>query len=84
MSKVINLAALKLIRLASETPRKAPDVLTRPLFGGQMSDAEKKDNMKKVNGIFEMRVKQGGKEGIWTIDLKKVGWKPNRKDGRAS
>lgn len=29
--------------------------------------------MKKVNGIFEMRVKNSkGKEGIWTIDLKKV------------
>lgn len=38
-----------------------------------MSDAEKKEQMKKVNGIFEMRVKSAaGKEGIWTIDMKKV------------
>jgi len=29
--------------------------------------------MKKVNGIFEMRLKnKEGKEQIWTIDLKKV------------
>ena len=28
--------------------------------------------IKKVNGIFEMRVKSGKKEGVWTIDLKKV------------
>ena len=29
--------------------------------------------MKKVNGVFEMRVKSAkGKEGIWTIDFKKV------------
>ncbi|GAA6010018.1 hypothetical protein JCM10207_007521 [Rhodosporidiobolus poonsookiae] len=40
---------------------------------GKMSDAERKDQMKKVNGIFEMRVKGGKKEGIWTIDLKKKG-----------
>lgn len=37
-----------------------------------MSEKEKKENMKKVNGIFEMRVKSGKKEGVWTIDLKKV------------
>lgn len=30
--------------------------------------------MKKVNGIFEMRVKNAkGKEGVWTVDMKKVG-----------
>ncbi|GAA5999741.1 SCP2 sterol-binding domain-containing protein [Rhodotorula paludigena] len=38
-----------------------------------MSEKEKKENMKKVNGIFEMRVKSGKKEGVWTIDLKKEG-----------
>ncbi|SCV73588.1 BQ2448_7514 [Microbotryum intermedium] len=38
-----------------------------------MSDKEKKENIKKVNGIFEMRVKKGSKEGIYTIDLKKEG-----------
>lgn len=38
-----------------------------------MSETERKADMKKVNGIFEMRVKNSkGKEGIWTIDLKKV------------
>ncbi|GAA5884765.1 hypothetical protein JCM16303_005264 [Sporobolomyces ruberrimus] len=40
----------------------------------KMSEKEKKDNMKKVNGIFEMRLKnKEGKESIWTIDLKKEG-----------
>lgn len=40
----------------------------------KMTEAEKKGEIKKVNGIFEMRVKNGkGKEGIWTIDLKKEG-----------
>ena len=38
-----------------------------------MSETEKKAEMKKVNGVFEMRVKSAkGKEGIWTIDFKKV------------
>ncbi|GAA5948859.1 hypothetical protein JCM3765_003931 [Sporobolomyces pararoseus] len=40
----------------------------------QMDEKEKKDNMKKVNGIFEMRLKnKEGKESTWTIDLKKEG-----------
>ncbi|GAA95535.1 carbohydrate esterase family 5 protein [Mixia osmundae IAM 14324] len=40
----------------------------------KMSDDEKKANMKKVNGIFQMNVKNsGGKEESWTIDLKKEG-----------
>lgn len=39
-----------------------------------MPEAEKKAEMKKVNGVFEMRVKNSkGKEGIWTIDFKKSG-----------
>ncbi|GAA6052985.1 hypothetical protein JCM3770_001164 [Rhodotorula araucariae] len=38
-----------------------------------MSEKEKKDNMKKTNGIFEMHVKKGSKEGVYTIDLKKEG-----------
>lgn len=37
-----------------------------------MSDKEKKDNIKKVNGIFEMNVKSGSNEATYTIDLKKV------------
>ncbi|EPQ54343.1 sterol-binding-like protein [Gloeophyllum trabeum ATCC 11539] len=38
------------------------------------SDEEKKSQIKKTNGIFELRVKNAeGKEGVWTIDLKKSG-----------
>lgn len=37
-----------------------------------MSEKEKKDNIKKVNGIFEMNVKSGSNEATYTIDLKKV------------
>ncbi|GAA5889541.1 hypothetical protein JCM6882_007064 [Rhodosporidiobolus microsporus] len=41
---------------------------------GKMGDKEKQEQMKKVNGVFEMRVKNSkGKEGTWTIDLKKKG-----------
>ncbi|KAL8278815.1 hypothetical protein RQP46_008884 [Phenoliferia psychrophenolica] len=39
-----------------------------------MPPAELKSEMKKVNGIFEMKVKSAkGKEGVWTIDMKKDG-----------
>ncbi|KAH9902625.1 sterol-binding-like protein [Cubamyces menziesii] len=38
------------------------------------SDEEKKAQIKKTNGIFEMRVKNAeGKEAVWTIDLKSTG-----------
>ncbi|OJT02441.1 Fatty acid-binding protein [Trametes pubescens] len=38
------------------------------------SDEEKKSQIKKVNGVFEMRVKNAeGTEGVWTIDLKQTG-----------
>jgi len=38
------------------------------------SDAEKKQQIKKTNGIFELRIKnKEGKEAVWTIDLKKTG-----------
>lgn len=38
------------------------------------SDEEKKAQIKKTNGIFELRVKNAeGKEGVWTIDLKDTG-----------
>ncbi|KAI0694663.1 sterol-binding-like protein [Cerioporus squamosus] len=38
------------------------------------SDEEKKSQIKKTNGIFEMRVKNAeGKEAVWTIDLKSTG-----------
>ncbi|SOV06050.1 uncharacterized protein UDID_19257 [Ustilago sp. UG-2017a] len=37
-----------------------------------MDDKEKKDIQKKTNGCFGMHVKNaGGKELVWTIDLKK-------------
>merc|ERR1711939_694401 len=40
----------------------------------KMSEAEKKETLKKVNGIFEMRITnaQGAVEG-WIIDMKKKG-----------
>ncbi|KAH7106351.1 sterol-binding protein [Auriculariales sp. MPI-PUGE-AT-0066] len=38
------------------------------------SDDEKKAQIKKVNAIFELRIKNAeGKEGVWAIDLKKSG-----------
>ncbi|OSC99881.1 sterol-binding-like protein, partial [Trametes coccinea BRFM310] len=38
------------------------------------SEEEKKSQIKKTNGIFEMRVKNAeGKEAVWTIDLKSTG-----------
>ncbi|KAH8100158.1 sterol-binding-like protein [Cristinia sonorae] len=38
------------------------------------SDEEKKAQIKKTNGIFEIRLKNAnGEEGIWTIDLKTTG-----------
>lgn len=39
----------------------------------KLSPDEKKSEIKKVNGIFELKVKSGSKEGVWTIDLKKEG-----------
>ncbi|KAI0733497.1 sterol-binding-like protein [Fomitopsis betulina] len=38
------------------------------------NDEEKKAQIKKTNGIFELRVKNAeGVEGVWTIDLKSTG-----------
>jgi len=37
------------------------------------TEQEKKALIKKTNGIFELRIKNGGKEAVWTIDLKKTG-----------
>ncbi|RDX42141.1 sterol-binding-like protein [Polyporus arcularius HHB13444] len=38
------------------------------------SEEERKSQIKKTNGIFEMRVKNAeGKEAVWTIDLKSTG-----------
>jgi len=38
------------------------------------SEDEKKAQIKKTNGIFELRVKNAaGQEGVWTIDLKQTG-----------
>ncbi|GAA5922848.1 hypothetical protein JCM3775_006157 [Rhodotorula graminis] len=56
----------------SEIPStKLFDLIKEGLEG--MSDKEKKDNIKKVNGIFEMNVKSGSNEATYTIDLKKEG-----------
>ncbi|KAK2463458.1 hypothetical protein APHAL10511_004544 [Amanita phalloides] len=39
-----------------------------------LSDAEKKDRIKKTNAIFELQVTNDDKETVtWTIDLKKTG-----------
>jgi len=38
------------------------------------TEAERKQQIKKTNGIFELRIKnKEGKEVVWTIDLKKTG-----------
>jgi len=40
----------------------------------QLSDAERKDKIKKTDGIFELQVTNGNKEtATWTIDMKKTG-----------
>ncbi|QRW03708.1 chaperone protein DnaJ [Ceratobasidium sp. AG-Ba] len=40
----------------------------------KLSDAQKKQQIKKTNGIFELRVSNAEKkEAVWTIDLKKEG-----------
>jgi len=40
----------------------------------KMSDAERKDALKKVNGIFEMRITNSkGEAQSWVIDMKKEG-----------
>ncbi|KEP52650.1 SCP-2 sterol transfer family protein [Rhizoctonia solani 123E] len=38
-----------------------------------LSEAQKKAQIKKTNGIFELRVSKDEKEATWTIDLKKEG-----------
>ncbi|KAH8118163.1 sterol-binding-like protein [Phellopilus nigrolimitatus] len=39
-----------------------------------LSEAEKKAQIKKANGIFELRIKNDeDKEAVWTIDMKKTG-----------
>ncbi|KAL5635080.1 hypothetical protein ACGC1H_002944 [Rhizoctonia solani] len=40
---------------------------------GNLSEAQKKAQIKKTNGIFELRVSKDEKEAVWTIDLKKEG-----------
>ncbi|WVF67276.1 hypothetical protein IAT40_002025 [Kwoniella sp. CBS 6097] len=40
----------------------------------KMPEAEKKNQIKKTNGIFQLNVKNSEeKEGVWVIDLKKDG-----------
>ncbi|KDN50661.1 hypothetical protein RSAG8_01159, partial [Rhizoctonia solani AG-8 WAC10335] len=40
---------------------------------GSLSEAQRKAQIKKTNGIFELRVSKDEKEAVWTIDLKKEG-----------
>ncbi|EMD33998.1 hypothetical protein CERSUDRAFT_117517 [Gelatoporia subvermispora B] len=54
---------------------KSSDIIAAlaAVFDGY-NDEEKKAQIKKTNGIFELRLKNAeGKEGIWTIDLKTTG-----------
>ncbi|KAI0925835.1 hypothetical protein AcV5_008461 [Taiwanofungus camphoratus] len=54
---------------------KSSDILATlaTVFEGY-NDEEKKAQIKKTNGIFELRVKNAeGKEAIWTIDMKTSG-----------
>ncbi|KAF8626399.1 hypothetical protein AX17_006566 [Amanita inopinata Kibby_2008] len=59
---------------------KAPGFKSSDLISGmqttfsQFTDAEKKDKIKKTNGIFELQVTNDNKESVtWTIDMKKTG-----------
>jgi len=39
-----------------------------------LPEKEKKDSIKKANGVFEMHIKnKEGKEGVWTLEFKKEG-----------
>ncbi|KAH7920405.1 sterol-binding-like protein [Leucogyrophana mollusca] len=54
---------------------KASDIIVRlsTAFNG-FTDAERKAQLKKTNGIFELRISDPKKkEAIWTIDMKKEG-----------
>ncbi|OCH93052.1 sterol-binding-like protein [Obba rivulosa] len=54
---------------------KSSDIIVAlaAVFDGY-NDEERKAQIKKTNGIFELRIKNAeGKEGIWTIDLKSTG-----------
>ncbi|KAI0311911.1 SCP2 sterol-binding domain-containing protein [Amylostereum chailletii] len=54
---------------------KSSDILATlaTVFDGY-SEAEKKAQIKKTNGIFQLQVKNAaGEEGLWTIDMKKTG-----------
>lgn len=54
---------------------KASEILAQlnDVFSG-LNDEEKKAQIKKTNGIFELKVKNAaGQEETWTIDLKTLG-----------
>ncbi|KAI5995808.1 SCP2 sterol-binding domain-containing protein [Pisolithus orientalis] len=54
---------------------KASEILSRlgTAFEG-FTDAERKAQIKKANGIFELRITNGNKqEAVWTIDMKEKG-----------
>ncbi|EIN09833.1 sterol-binding protein [Punctularia strigosozonata HHB-11173 SS5] len=54
---------------------KASDIISQlAQVTSTYSEEEKKKEIKKTNGIFELRIKNAeGKEGVWTIDMKKTG-----------
>ncbi|KAF8340527.1 sterol-binding-like protein [Cantharellus anzutake] len=43
----------------------------------------KNDQIKRVNGIFQLRASRDGKEAIWTVDLKKEGKVSKGEAGKA-
>jgi len=54
---------------------KASDILNDVSTAFEkLSEDEKKAQIKKTNGIFQLNVKNAdGKEAVWTIDMKKTG-----------
>ncbi|KAI8911112.1 SCP2 sterol-binding domain-containing protein, partial [Gorgonomyces haynaldii] len=49
----------------------------------QMPAATKQETIKKVNGVFEMVVKAGGKEQSWTLDFKKGSVSVGKPEGKS-
>ncbi|KAI6013349.1 hypothetical protein PISMIDRAFT_677190 [Pisolithus microcarpus 441] len=54
---------------------KASEILSRlDSAFERFTDAERKTQIKKANGIFELRITNGNKqEAVWTIDMKEKG-----------
>ncbi|KAJ3573115.1 hypothetical protein NP233_g2638 [Leucocoprinus birnbaumii] len=58
---------------------KVPGFASSELIAGlqsgfaKISESERKDLIKKTNGIFELQVTKDGQTATWTIDAKKTG-----------